>query len=171
MWQPEHTARLVIYGTDLRAALSVAGYFTAGALFRLLQARIRFNLGYSIIVMAALAAVWAILPAYRPIWGLLQIFVVAYSVLSFAFSERVPFQGFGKYGDFSYGLYLYAFPIQQLIMWIHPDMPAPLFAAIAFLSTLPLAVASWHLIEKRMLSLKDKFSARQEAFQRHPASI
>jgi peptidoglycan/LPS O-acetylase OafA/YrhL len=121
--------------------------------------------------MAALAAVWAILPAYRPIWGLLQIFVVAYSVLSFAFSERVPFQGFGKYGDFSYGLYLYAFPIQQLIMWIHPDMPAPLFAAIAFLSTLPLAVASWHLIEKRMLSLKDKFSARQEAFQRHPASI
>jgi peptidoglycan/LPS O-acetylase OafA/YrhL len=59
-----------------------------------------------------------------------------------------------RYGDFSYGTYLYAFPIQQLIVWWWGTV-SPL---VMFLIAAPLAVgagaASWHGVEKRFLLRK-----------------
>jgi peptidoglycan/LPS O-acetylase OafA/YrhL len=60
-----------------------------------------------------------------------------------------------KTGDYSYGLYLYGFPLQQAISAISPSLR---HWWINILITLPLAWAfaalSWHLLEKRMLNLK-----------------
>ncbi len=51
--------------------------------------------------------------------------------------------------DLSYGLYIYAFPVQQLLA-AHGLLSFP----AALLATLPLAIASWLLIEKPALRLK-----------------
>jgi peptidoglycan/LPS O-acetylase OafA/YrhL len=61
-----------------------------------------------------------------------------------------------RLGDLSYGVYIFAFPVQQLgVHWARQQNWS--FAASLFLSatvTLSLAYASWHLVEKRALRLK-----------------
>ncbi|MFZ1528954.1 MAG: acyltransferase [Ferruginibacter sp.] len=63
----------------------------------------------------------------------------------------------GRWGDFTYGLYIFAFPVQQIIIDIHNNQvhPYPLFL-LTVLVCLPLAVLSWHLLEKTMLALKSR---------------
>jgi peptidoglycan/LPS O-acetylase OafA/YrhL len=82
-----------------------------------------------------------------------------YLLFLFAFNSRLRFHGFARYGDLSYGVYLYAFPIQQLLVrfWKPHFNPYTLF-----LATLPLACScawvSWHWIEKPWLARKPKQS-------------
>lgn len=65
----------------------------------------------------------------------------------------------GRFGDFSYGLYLYAMPIQQTLIWLYKDrMPWIVLFALALLITLCMAAASWHLVEERALRLKPEKS-------------
>ena len=57
--------------------------------------------------------------------------------------------------DISYGMYIYAFTVQQMLVLAGlRDLPAPVFAVIATAATVPLALASWFLVERPMLRLK-----------------
>lgn len=61
----------------------------------------------------------------------------------------------GRFGDFSYGLYLYAMPIQQTLIWLFRDkLPWSTVFAMALLLTLGMAALSWHLVEERALRHK-----------------
>jgi peptidoglycan/LPS O-acetylase OafA/YrhL len=60
-----------------------------------------------------------------------------------------------RYGDFSYGIYLYGFPVEQYYATIVTNnFLAYLAASIA--TTAFLAVFSWFLVEKPALLLKSK---------------
>lgn len=63
-----------------------------------------------------------------------------------------------RFGDLSYGVYIFAFPVQQmLVYWGHGrglSFSVSLF--LSFLMTSGLAFASWHLVEKRALRFKPK---------------
>jgi peptidoglycan/LPS O-acetylase OafA/YrhL len=64
--------------------------------------------------------------------------------------------------DFSYGVYIYAFPVQQLLVICGLAFLAPpWFAIIAAAITLPLAALSWFLIEKRALALKSRLKRKR----------
>lgn len=59
-------------------------------------------------------------------------------------------------GDYSYGIYLYGFPISQAIIALHPGFrghPA-LLALVAGAITLLFAMMSWHAVEKKILGLR-----------------
>lgn len=59
-----------------------------------------------------------------------------------------------RVGDFSYGLYLYHFPIAQVLIALGVFTVAPGFGMIAVCGLALLAsIASWHLVEKRALKL------------------
>lgn len=81
---------------------------------------------------------------------------LGYTILVVAFHPLVRLNNFGKYGDFSYGIYIYAFPIQQVIISHHPGITPMQLCLSAFAVTLPVAVLSWRLIEKPALGLKEK---------------
>jgi len=53
--------------------------------------------------------------------------------------------------DYSYGLYIYAFPVMMLLAHSFHFANFALLAAANFLGTLPLAALSWHLVEKPMI--------------------
>ena len=72
---------------------------------------------------------------------------------------------FDRVGDYSYGLYVYSFPIQQTIVQRVPGIePAGLFA-LSLAATLAVAALSWHVLERPALATKIAF--RTERRQRH----
>lgn len=56
--------------------------------------------------------------------------------------------------DYSYGIYIYAFPIQQTVAKFWPTMPLPLYLLVTSSATIAMAALSWHWIEKSALGLK-----------------
>jgi len=62
---------------------------------------------------------------------------------------------FNKYGDFSYGIYIYAFPIQQLyIHLLYGSLNITIFFLLSFFTALICAILSWNFIEKPALKFK-----------------
>jgi peptidoglycan/LPS O-acetylase OafA/YrhL len=61
----------------------------------------------------------------------------------------------GKFGDLSYGIYLYAWPVQQL--WFHflqRSAGYSVQALLSFATTVLLAFGSWHFVEKQAMKRK-----------------
>jgi len=79
--------------------------------------------------------------------------LVAYPVLWLGI--HLPFHKVGARNDYSYGFYIYAFPISQLLaIWGAYRLGYPIYTLLCILMTVPFAVASWWFVEKRALSLK-----------------
>lgn len=68
-------------------------------------------------------------------------------------------------GDYSYGIYLFAFPIQQAFVQLFPPFRQPvavfLFAALV---SFAYAIFSWHCVEKQVLAQKRVATSRVNAF-------
>jgi peptidoglycan/LPS O-acetylase OafA/YrhL len=62
-----------------------------------------------------------------------------------------------KWGDYSYGVYLYGWPAQQLTAWAFPHFTGVQNCVTSMALALACGIASWHLIEKRALRLKKHF--------------
>jgi peptidoglycan/LPS O-acetylase OafA/YrhL len=73
------------------------------------------------------------------------------------------FNNFGKYGDFTYGLYIYHFPIIQLFRQYNLfEKYNPIAMAFAvILIALSFAIFSWFVIEKRFLDRYKSISKKQ----------
>jgi len=87
---------------------------------------------------------------------LIAAFVITPMVfVSFGASSFPVVRRFGRFGDLSYGIYIYAFPVQQTIIWAWGDrLPFLPSLLLALVITLVLAYFSWHYIEKPALRLK-----------------
>jgi peptidoglycan/LPS O-acetylase OafA/YrhL len=68
---------------------------------------------------------------------------------------HLPFHRVGAKNDYSYGVYIFAFPVQQLLVTFGAGKWGywP-YAVISLTAVAPMAVASWWLVEKRALRLK-----------------
>ncbi len=77
-----------------------------------------------------------------------------------------------KSGDYSYGIYLYGFPISQTLVASVPALQHNLFGLLlsSILCTGLFACVSWHLVEKRFLRLRKYFSPQSAklAEELHP---
>lgn len=92
------------------------------------------------------------IPLSSVVWA--RYLAIPYLVLYLSFIKgRV--NGFGRYGDLSYGLYIYAFPIQRIVIsMLGTAAPISLIILLSFLLILPFAWLSWNLVEKPCLRLK-----------------
>jgi peptidoglycan/LPS O-acetylase OafA/YrhL len=95
--------------------------------------------------------------AARGLWFTLML---AYGTLVLAYHPRIQWHAYNRVGDYSYGLYVYAFPVQQTIAGRIPGLtPLELFA-LSFPATLALAALSWHALERPALALKSRFGGQ-----------
>ena len=129
--------------------------FVIGVLFFNWRARVslRWSLG------AGLAAIpWLG-------WGgtagpVLFALALVYGVFLLAYRIGGPIRAFNRLGDYSYGIYIYAFPMQQLAVHLWPGHGPLTNIALATPATLILAVLSWHLIERPALASRASLHAR-----------
>ena len=77
-----------------------------------------------------------------------------YLLIYLCFAKDIHWHNAAKYGDFSYGIYLYSFPIQQLVVMKFGRFIGPyqLFG-LAFIPTIITGVISWYLVERWFLKL------------------
>lgn len=167
-WSLDGT-RVVVYGTDLSQAATVWAFFLVGA--ALSSARwIPIRTGFALVGFLVTAVANALSPEYMyPVWWL----IFPYVVLSFGLSSTKGVHQAGRWGDFSYGLYLYAFPVQQTFIRLWPSMPWVLSALGTLVVSLLAAFVSWHVIEKQALRLKpgrrSKMATSEERAERADA--
>jgi peptidoglycan/LPS O-acetylase OafA/YrhL len=136
--------------------------FLAGTLAFLYRDRISFR---PLIALLLLAATLALARAGHGLDAILPV-SLTYLLLFVAFSPSIPLQRWARYGDFSYGLYLYGWPVQQsLILFCHSWLTPGILFLLSFPTTLLFAIISWHVVERPMLRLK---RARRAALPAHP---
>jgi peptidoglycan/LPS O-acetylase OafA/YrhL len=91
----------------------------------------------------------------RTAFGIVWPFALPYTVLFLALVPAGPIRQFNRVGDYSYGLYIYACPVQKVFVLLIPGIGPWMLTLVAGAVTLVLAVASWYLIEEPALRLKD----------------
>ena len=126
--------------------------FAAGAVLHQLQDIIPARWSLVAVSAAIVFAAGILVPNYRIIAAI----PLAYAVIvsgAMIHNPRLRLRT-----DLSYGVYIYAWPMEQLLVICGLGFLAPVpFTIVAALATLPLAALSWFRIEKRALSLKSHF--------------
>jgi peptidoglycan/LPS O-acetylase OafA/YrhL len=149
---------LVIAAIYLRGGLKNENilYFAFGSMLYLARHYVSMNP-----YIAMLSAVGFIISFMLPIQlstKLLHCISSTYLIIYIGFIKVPLLTNFTKYGDFSYGIYIWAFPIQQTIVYFYPDLTILSHFALSTFITFCFAFASWHLVEKRALALKKRFN-------------
>lgn len=127
--------------------LRLGGYFLAGAVLYVVADRLVLRASYIVTALIIYLALWQFGAA--DMFGQLPL---AYLVLSVG---ATPWTGITTNTDLSYGVYIYAFPIQQLLA-VFGTADWGIFAntIVTLGITLIFAWMSWTLIEKPAMSLK-----------------
>ena len=125
--------------------------FLFSAFFFVNRSRVPMSIPWLVLLLAAIVY-WHNLANIR----MLYLPVIAYGVLVVAYHPKLYFAAFNRLGDYSYGLYIYAYPTQQLISYYNKGISTvPLFL-FAYPCILTVAILSWKYLEKPMLKLKAK---------------
>lgn len=131
----------------LAAFLRLAGYFALGVLCYINRSSI--PVGWSCVMALALLA-WLLRTS--PVYPFAMALALAAFVFAFAYAS--PWLGCLRFGDYSYGLYLWGFPMQQVVAHLAPRLAPTGNSLIALPLAMLLAVLSWHLVERPALRMK-----------------
>ncbi len=103
-------------------------------------------------------AIVAVASAYGLYWLPQTVFLIQFPLLYLVIwlgMQPFPRIGWLQRGDYSYGLYLYSYPVQQTVTALLPaSREWYLNLLISVPITLGIAMLSWHIVEKPALKLK-----------------
>lgn len=130
--------------------LEFGGYFAMGATLAVLGVQhIKYK---GILALVSLAITIALLYNEKldPVsFIILPILIISLGLLNTPYISSIS----KSFGDLTYGIYIYAFPVQQSLIFfgVHDVMQLILLATLI---TPVFAYFSWHLVEKRFLKFK-----------------
>jgi peptidoglycan/LPS O-acetylase OafA/YrhL len=143
---------LPLTNLDIHPFFRLLGFFIAGMLLYVWRHRVPINLNL-IVGATVLFLIGAQLPG-SVAWTTLTL---PYVVIAVAYTNWGKVQRFGRYGDFSYGMYIYAFPIQQSVVGLHRGIKPWELIVVGLPIIIGVAALSWHGIEKPALRRKHIF--------------
>ena len=143
---------------NLESLMRLADIFLFGSVLYVYRDRIP-DRGW----LAALCAVIVIIGIALPTGGKIPTYsftlsditmpLLAYPLLWLGI--HLPFQRVGARNDYSYGIYIYGWPITVLIdLWGIQDLGIVPYAACCLLAVLPFAAASWWVVERPAMRLR-----------------
>lgn len=144
----------------LKNLLRLSPFFLVGGCFYLFKEKIVFN---------PIAGVFSMLifvtGLFSPLYSELFIALFGgYLLFYFAQAPVRQLRRVNAFPDISYGLYLYGWPVQKLLLWNWPGMSACFLFALSLIAGVGLGFLSWNLVEKPSLKLKDFRLGRDEKF-------
>lgn len=147
-------SNMEIYAIGFGSAINVMPYFIIGYLFTVPKIKKFLNLQIAMVLFAFFAVV--LVPSR--ITELLAYIVLPYIVFSFALTVKPVFMNFGIKNDFSYGLFLYGFLSQQIVIYIiavrmRAVVPFYVYLLLSFGMAMAFSVFSWKLVENPMQKL------------------
>jgi peptidoglycan/LPS O-acetylase OafA/YrhL len=125
-WAQKTSNMLVIYASDLRQVFICGTYFWVGAVFYKFDIKRYFSLSNVVIAMVIMIC----LESHIEAMSIASWLCIPFIVLSFGLSYSPFLNKLVKTGDYSYGIYIYAFPIQQALVYYYPNMPLMLYLSI-----------------------------------------
>ncbi len=151
-WVTPESMRPVIYWSSLPQITRWAPYFIGGAAFAFWRFERHLRLDVALILIGLISC---LRPLGMPVEGVAAMLLTPYIVLAFCMTRDGVHPLLDWDADFSYGTYLYAFPIQQTVILLTGNKITPL---VLFAICLPIvycaALLSWFLIERPALSQK-----------------
>jgi peptidoglycan/LPS O-acetylase OafA/YrhL len=148
-----------IPNVQLYSLLKFGVFFVAGAFLYVHRGRVPLSPALAAVVLI----LWAALhhtPAGLVTWYL----GLPYLVFFFGFRCGRLGAFFARHGDLSYGVYLYAFPMQQSVIYaLGPQLGVASLTLASLAPTLVLAFCSWHLVERPALTWKARWSGPRRA--------
>lgn len=126
-----------------------------GARYRIPHSPILFGICLTILILVGFASQNDYIndPRINILIDPLMTYVVIYLGLC-----RLPKLPFYSRGDYSYGMYLYAYPIQQSLIHLWPSISLPVHWLLTIILVSGFAAFSWHCIEKPILGLRKNLS-------------
>jgi peptidoglycan/LPS O-acetylase OafA/YrhL len=125
-------------------------FFFTGSLAWLLRTRITLSSRVALALIVGVAGTVLLTRSFAVRQAALAL-ALPYLLLWFAYVPAGSIRAWNRLGDYSYGLYIYAAPIQLAMATLGiGTIPEANFAA-SMLIALAFAVASWHLLERRAL--------------------
>lgn len=165
----------LLAGAFLKRGSSLFAPFILGIAAFLLRYRIPYSRKIMLVMVTGLLAVGLIgrHPYPYPEIGLVIDVPMIY-IMMYVGVSGIPRLPLFHRGDYSYGIYLYGWPVMQTVRHLLPTAGANALLLFA-ISVLPItltAACSWHLIEKPILRLRKNFSfvARQRLAEAAPAA-
>lgn len=147
---------------DLRA---LSYPFVIGMALYVWRDRVRLSWVIAV-VLCVLAAALRATPLFEPIF----VGAIAYATFVIAYLPRGVLRHYNRVGDYSYGMYVYAFPVQQAAIALAGPMSPLTNMAVAFPVTLALAIASWYFVEKPVLDRRQHLAGWLGSWQRRSGS-
>jgi peptidoglycan/LPS O-acetylase OafA/YrhL len=130
-----------------------SAYFAHGALIALHQAKFH---AWARRYLMALLVVAAILFFGLKLQHTAGLLLLLPPLLIYAGSCSIPaLAPFHRWGDPSYGVYLFGFPMAQIVRANWPGLPFAISLLLAMILALAAGYASWHTVESRALRLKN----------------
>ena len=125
--------------------------FLVGALLATVKDNIQISHRYAIIALLFFVYAHQI-QLDIPLVKIVTTIAFAYLVFYLSSYPKGLIRKFNEYvGDYSYGIYIWSFPIQQLLIHNYPQIsPVYLFFVSLFFS-ICMGALSWHLVEKKCL--------------------
>jgi len=139
-------------GADFSFARQFLAYFLMGAAMCALEP---LWLPRRAMVLLAAALAFAVLRGLLHWDYLAFLLTLPVAVVVLGSSQTWVLRRAGRWGDFSYGTYIWAFPVQQFVISrTFGHWPFGLSLLAALLGTLAIAALSWHAVEKPALRYK-----------------
>jgi peptidoglycan/LPS O-acetylase OafA/YrhL len=110
----------------------------------------------------ALGAMLITLP-WREVFFVVEFFAIGYVTLYLAYVPGGRVRAFNRYGDCSYGVYIVSFPLQQSMVALMPGIGPWAMIGWSLLVTVPVAMLSWHFVEKPALAMKRRLPSTGRA--------
>lgn len=125
--------------------------FFCGSIYYFFEEHIKYSISFVLFSFIALIY-FSILGKY---FNLAFVIFGSYIVFGFAFKINIGVRNIAKHCDLSYGVYIYGFLVQQIIVYCWGGAMSPyLNMFITYPIVLILAYYSWQLVEKPCLGLK-----------------
>jgi peptidoglycan/LPS O-acetylase OafA/YrhL len=128
-------------------AVRLGGYFCLGVIAQLFKEKIPVR--HEIFILL-------VIPTFLLRDSFLYFYLLTLSTAYFCFwfAYCTPHVAIEKYGDPSYGIYLWGWPIQQLLVFLQPNITPYINSILAAFVTTLIGYLSWHLIESKISAYK-----------------